>query len=259
MSKICLFSSYSLDNIIPNYVKYYLENLKKYFDEIILITNRREIITHDINFLNVMGVSLKMVENEGLDFGMWYKSIMELNIDKYNQIGLINDSCILFDNKGLDKIMRWVNSNNLDYCGITDSGEIGYHIQSYFIIIKESIIPKVYEYFRKYGIINNIRDLINKYEVGLSQYLLNSGYKIGSYFSHIDYDSSNISIVDIPELIKNGYPMIKKKPLTNSFREDEISYLKTINFDFKIPYKEIISKKISNGLSIDYLLDGLDS
>lgn len=258
MSKICLFSSYSTDNNILNYIKYYLEILKSYFDEIIFITNIRDIIIEDINFLKSIGVNLKMVKNEGFDFGMWHKSMMELDLNNYNQIGLINDSCILFNDKGLYEILKWVSSNDLDYCGMTDSNEINYHIHSYFLIINKSVMPKVCEYFKNIGILRNIHDVIEKYEIGLSQYLLNSGHKIGSYFSYIDYDSSNISIVDIPKLIENGCPIIKKKPLINSFRGNEISFLKSINFDFNIPYREIISKKISDNLSINYLLDGLD-
>ena len=39
-------------------------------------------------------------ENEGFDFGLWYHAFLKYNVDLYDKIALVNDSCILF--KSLD-------------------------------------------------------------------------------------------------------------------------------------------------------------
>jgi len=222
-----------------------------------MITNNRDIIKSDLTFLNRIGVGVLRVENEGLDFGMWYKGLNEIEIDNYDQVAFINDSCILFDRNGLRHILDWVDKNDIEYCGLTDSNQIDYHIQSYFTIAKSSIFQYIKNYYSDNGIINDdSRNIIEVYEIGISKYLIEKGVKIGSYFTHKDYTSPNISIMESVKLIKNGCPLIKKKLLRNSFRDHEKSFLEYHNFNFNTNYKSLIIDKIKNqNINIEFLLE----
>ncbi len=256
--KICLFSSYSTKKKIDNYIKFYLEMLKKHFDKIIFITNERAISDKDLSFLKEIGVSIKMVVNEGYDFGMWYKAISDINIKEYEQIAFVNDSCILF--KDLDKIMSWVNKTDLDYFGITDSNQISYHLQSYFTVAKgRRAINAVNNYYQSNKIIisDDVRDIINTYEVGMCRFLVDNDLKVGAMFKYSDYPrSTNLSLMNVQDMIKRGSPLIKKKLLLNDFRDHERSYLKHHNFDFNFDYITQIKKIIyPYNISITYLLD----
>lgn len=254
---ICFFSSYSNNKKIDNYIKFYLENLKVYFDDVILVTNKRDIDSKELQFLKKINVTIKFVENEGLDFGMWYKCFIDEKIDifNYNKIGLINDSCILFSRERFNKLMEWVENNNYNYSSITESNEINYHLQSYFLILKDQSIKLVYDYFKKYGILNKREDIIKTYEIGLTKYLKDNDIMLGSFIKNNTNKNPTILNFDINSKI----PIIKKKLLTNKFNNNEISFLESYDFNFDTNWvdtlKEITKKDTT---SIEYLIENLN-
>lgn len=256
--KVCLFSSYNENNNIDNYVKFYLEMLKKHFDKVIFITNDRNIIKDDLLFLNDINVEIKKVVNEGYDFGMWYKALKELNIEQCEQIAFVNDSMILF--RELDSVMRFINSSEYDFCGITDSSQISYHIQSYFTVVKGSkCIKAIFNYYTEHGIIRSdeVRDIINTYEIGMSTFLIDNKFKVGSMFKHTNYpNSTNISLMNATDIINKGCPMIKKKLIYKTFRDHERNFLIHHGFNMNFDYITLIKKIIyPYNISINYLLN----
>lgn len=256
--KICLFSSYSNECKIDNYVKFYLEMLKKHFDEIIFITNEREIIISDLNFLKQIDIQLKFVDNEGYDFGMWYKAIQSIQKDKYEQIAFVNDSCILF--RELDSIMNFVNESEYDFCGVTDSKQISYHLQSYFTVAKgKECINAICNYYNNNGIIttNDIRDIINTYEIEMCTFLHDNKFRVGAMFKYTEYpNSDNVCLMSAKEIINRGCPLIKKKLIFKTFREHERAFLSQHGFNMNFDYIDQIKNIIYPfNISINYLLD----
>ena len=79
IKKVAIFASFSLKSILEPYIEYYLENLKKNFDTVILVTNNRELDKSVFTFLSGMNIELFQVTNEGFDFGMWQKVLFALN------------------------------------------------------------------------------------------------------------------------------------------------------------------------------------
>jgi lipopolysaccharide biosynthesis protein len=255
--KICLFSSYSEDSKIKNYIKFYLEELKKHNDKVIFITNYRNISLEDLKFLDTIGVEKRYVENHGLDFGMFYKELCNLKISDISQLTLANDSCLLI--KNLNKIYGWINTCDYDYCGVTNSEEKLPHIQSYFLVIKQSAVKIVYDYFMKNKILNDLSSIIDIYEVGLSQHLLNLNIKIGSYYNCQKYQEGrkqNIYIYYAKELLLDGSPFLKKKVAFDTFRPHEKEYIKQIGYDATIDYKQLVKDIIyyeDDNININYL------
>jgi len=255
---ICLFSSYSENNKIDNYVKFYLEILKKHFDEVVFITNKRNIDNSDTSFINEIGISFKLVNNEGYDFGMWYKALEDINTDDYEQIAFVNDSMILFND--LEKVMSFVNNSHYDFCAITDSNQISHHLQSYFTVAKgRKCINTICDYYKSNGIIitDDVRNIINIYEIGMSSFLKENGLKIGSMFKYNDYPRSiNISLMNANDIIQNGCPMIKKKLIFKTFRNHESSFLIQHGFNMNFDYITQIKKIIYPfNININYILD----
>lgn len=200
---------------MPGYVKFYLSELKRHFTEVLFLANEKSVSPDDIQFLSSNNIPYRLYKNEGFDFGMWYKAFQEYDIKKYDRVGLVNDSCILFNK--LDFFFDWLEKSNMDYCGMTDCNEIKYHIQSYFIIISKKAIPLIQEYFKQHGIVSDMKQLINIYEVGISTYLVNAGMKIAAYYSFKDETGVlNPSLMKAKDLIKAGYPLVKKRILTRS-------------------------------------------
>jgi lipopolysaccharide biosynthesis protein len=253
MKSICFFSSYFVGNNIPYYIKCYLNELRRHFEETILLTNEKNLDTQDKVFLSQNNIQLILVENEGFDFGMWYKAFNQFSVLTYDRIGLVNDSCILF--KKLDEVFDVIDKSNWDYAGILDTVQIAYHLQSYFIIINKPAIPIVADYFHKNGIINDFEKTIRTYEVGISQLLIRQNLKVGTVYSHtINSTQLNPSFTSISELLAAGFPMIKKKIIFGNYRKGEPLHLRAIQFNFNAEYYIGLIKKYNKELIVDFNL-----
>jgi lipopolysaccharide biosynthesis protein len=231
MNSICFFSSYFNEPAIPYYIKFYLENLTPYFNEIVFITNDKQLDIESKNFFVEKNIKLNYVVNEGWDFGMWYKAFQIYDIKNYDRIGLVNDSCILFMKP--DGFFDWLDKNDYDYCGMVDSNAVSYHLQSFFLIINKKAVPHVYNYFMQQGIVKDVKDVIKIYEIGLCKYLLQEGLKLGACYSISDYFGEYSPTYYFSEkLILKGLPLIKKKILLCSFRKNELFTLARMKFIF---------------------------
>ncbi len=246
MKSICFFSSYFNGAKIPDYIRVYLLELSKYFSRIIFITNDKEINEESLTFLTQNKIELFLVVNEGYDFGMWHKALAKYDVSGYDRLGLINDSCILFGK--LDTFFKWLDKEKPDYSGLTDSYQIEYHIQSYFLIINKETIPFVIDYFRQNGIIAELSEVIRVYEVGLSQYLVKMGKNLKAMYHFTkETDSNNNAIVWAMPLIKEGFPMVKKKIISREYKYKYWRSLVARGHDpFPEHYIKLIAKKINN-------------
>jgi lipopolysaccharide biosynthesis protein len=242
MRSISFFSSYYNQPNLPLYVKLYLEELTKYFTETVLITSQKEMLPQDKAFLEEKKIRLIQTANEGYDFGMWYKGIKEYNISEYDRIGLVNDSCILFGK--LDAFFQWVDREDSDYSGFTDSYLMDYHIQSYFLVINKKAIPFVLEYFDKNGVVKELSEVIKTYEVGLSKYLSEEGLVLKAFFNIPDKGEYNYALMGADGLIKLGFPMIKKKIIARGYVAERWRSMVALGFNpFPSHYIKEIKKK----------------
>lgn len=245
---ICLFCSYFEGPVIPDYVRVYLTELKRHFNELLLLTNEKELSTESQRFLTEHNIGLRLYKNEGYDFGMWSKALNEPEMDNYQEIALVNDSCVLF--RPLDDVMMSARNSAYDYCGLISSKQVQWHIQSFFIIMRDTVLNDVRAYFNHQGLKGRFEDVIISYEVGLCSHLLSRNYRLGTLFNVPGADPRlNPSFMYIDVLIRNGYPLIKKKILAGTYRNEEIRGLLIRNFRFDPDYYiQLIRSSVKNPL-----------
>lgn len=229
---VCIFPHFYDLNIIPYYVLCYLEQLEEHFDQIIVVSNPREI--DNLTALNSEKVKLIFQSNEGYDLGKYLKGFKELNLNEYHQIALINDSNIVFGN--IDFVFDWARDSDLDFWGLVEANirpaysthDDNYHIQSHFMVFNHNAIPYLEEFISKLKFEEIIkitdvkaakRRVINDWEIGLSQFMLKQNLKLGGYVSHAaKIDNSKGQFYQ--RLIKDGVPVIKKKVITSLLPKD---------------------------------------
>lgn len=251
MRSICLYSSYFNQSSIPYYVRFYLETIAPYFSETLFITNDKELDEASLYFLNVNNIAILKVKNEGWDFGMWYKAISQLDTNQYQQIALVNDSCVLF--KKPTHFFEWLNQSHADICGITDSNAIHYHLQSYFLVFNHKAIPEMVAYFNKHQLLKNVSEVIEIYEVGLCKTLADKGFKLEACYSSKHYSGEFSPTFYLAErLLKEGMPMIKKKILFHSYRKPELFTLARMNFNINADYYIDLIKQVNTESLIDF-------
>lgn len=213
---LCIFSHFDPHNIIDPYVVYYLNELAKCDCDIIFVSTCMNLSEIEIEKINTLCKTIIIKKNRGLDFGSYKHGLTsEKNLDKYEKIIFTNDS-IYGPFFNLNNIISHGEKHKLDMWGATDSYMIKYHIQSYFIVFKRSLFlqplfKKFWNNVYNLGLKNNI---IMRYEIGMSQYFLNQGFKLGAYCScpilenNINHDPSHHSW---DKLISDGqYPFIKR-------------------------------------------------
>jgi lipopolysaccharide biosynthesis protein len=229
MRSVCFFSSYFTEGNIPAYVKFYLKELTNHFSKIVFVTTEKEIQSVDKAFLSENKIQLQLFSNEGYDFGLWYKALKEYDLSGYDRIGLVNDSCILFGKFG--SFFQWLDKESPDVAGFTDSYLLKHHLQSYFLVINKKAIPLVLAYFTKNGIVTDNAGVIETYEIGLSQYLMNNSMEIKAMYPVPGQGQYNYALMDAKKLIEQGFPLIKKKIITRGYIRERWWSMVVMGFD----------------------------
>ncbi len=225
---------------MPLYVKIYVDEISEYFDQVILVTNERAgNLKIAINRLNISTV---FVKNEGYDLGMFHKALQTVDISEYGQIACVNDSNVLFNS--LLPVFSWSKTITADFWGLIDSNQRpgfsthkdNYHIQSHFIVFNRQAVLNLPAFFATLNIqeILDEKDpvklrqiVINKWEIGLSRFLIDKGLKSASYVDSHSYcqkylsgKQANVGLKLYPELIRSGFPLIKIKVITKGKLKD---------------------------------------
>jgi lipopolysaccharide biosynthesis protein len=268
--KLCVFIHFSELQFFPKYVEIFVRELSLYFDELILVTNKRKVTSEaNVQFPNVR---MMYVQNEGYDLGMFHKAIQTIKPEDYSQIACINDSNILF--KSLGPVFTWGEKHDLDFWGLIDSYESplfsthhdNYHIQSHFIIFNKKAIGLLHKFFHNLQLENLLKEkdlkklrenVINDWEIGLTQFFKQEGLKIGSYLDSGSFSEENkikrginLSYFHYYSLIKEGYPAVKKRIVFQK------KYLKFI-FKPKIKWDYLIRKFGNKDWEIEELISEL--
>jgi GT2 family glycosyltransferase len=178
---ICLFSHYDKFGEIDPYVLYYLNALKQHFDVIFISTaDLKSSELEKVADLVNIGV---VKENYGYDFGAW-KSGIEIINDlglEVDQLLLCNDS-VYGPINDFNKLVNDLSSSEFDVTSLTDSFEIDYHLQSYFIHCKSNVVrSEIFSSFwREFKIVEDKTELIVRNEIGLSRSLIDEGFVLGA-------------------------------------------------------------------------------
>ena len=229
MKTLCLYASYVEGIGLPYYSMIYLKELKHQFSEVVylhsnLLDNNSEIFFKE-NVINAI-----LLPNEGFDFGKWQQALTSINLFEYDQLCLVNDSCILF--ASLSHLIEWFSKSKLDFGGLTKSEYQKEHIQSYFLLFNKNTFNDLVNYFKNTKTSNDIKQVISDFEIGLSQYLISKNFTYDSFLTNDGYKGEFAPYYQCVNFhIETGTPMIKKKILFSSYRKDELFTLARMNFD----------------------------
>lgn len=251
MRSLCLFAAYFRSRDLPYYITVYLKELKRHFDEVLLLCSQDGLSEASRRFLLENGIGLRTEANEGFDFGLWYKGFQLKNVDDYDKIAFVNDSCMLF--RPLDEFMKWSESNAADLQGMTISHAVSTHVQSYFLVFQKSAIPYVKQYFAQHGLKKNIHEVIRDYEIGLSAFLVSKGLKLDAFIDNNGYSGEFAPYYRCVNYhLDKGMPLIKKKIVLSSYRKDELPTLARMGFNIDPDHYISLVKKNNPDLLLDF-------
>lgn len=210
---LAIFASYDKLNQIPDYVVYYLKELKKVSDTIFVSDN--EFSQDELEKIKDLTIHQICNRHGEYDFGSYKRGYIYAKdnnlFTKYSDLILCNDSCF-GPFYPLADIIEKMNAKKCDFWGMfkhLENGGISEHIQSYFVYLKNNVVlSEIFDTFMKSITQQNSKsEIIHKYEVGLSQILIKNGYSCRGLFNN---NFNEIHSKNALNLIKEGFPFLKR-------------------------------------------------
>ena len=183
---ILIISHYHEQGIIRTDTIKLIIVLKKIFKKIILVSTKLK-ETAKITLPSEVKVIIR--KNVGKDFMSYRTGFIYLLKKKYFRdlcnIYFMNTSFVCLNPyKFKSNVVLKKKTANDNFIGITKSFEINEHIQTYFFKISKNIFMQEFfiNWFYKIKPLKKRMNIIYKYEIGLSQFLMNQHYKCNSIF-----------------------------------------------------------------------------
>lgn len=176
---VCIFSHFDAAGRILPYVQRYLSELGRCGFEVHLVSTSPNLSASDRHTVERGGVRVHCRENAGLDFATWQWALRHVvPLAEVDWLLLANDSVFgpIFD---LEPVFNSQFAENWDFWGITDSYEMAWHLQSYFLCFRGDVARS--EAFRQVFAVDfkslTKRSIIRRGEISLSQLLRRSGFR----------------------------------------------------------------------------------
>ena len=247
--RLFLFAAYNKNNIISNELFSYLTELSRLGDIIFFMDNSLCDLEKD-KLKNIKNILFFHCEKHGeYDFGSYKRSFLyalQHNIlNKYSWVYFVNDSVYMLSSP--EKIIIELETSNSDMIGMCsyENENIPFHIQSWFFGVNKKLATS--KFF--YGVINGIEkqeekdDIIYKYEIGITQKVINQGYKALAYLEECGIDDVRWRSLNA---IKSGLPFLKKAAVDQI---DNIRYLLPYTNDYGLINKINNKKKTKKSIT----------
>lgn len=177
MKRAIVLAHFDRFNRVAPYVIYYLKALKPLATNLIFVSTA-SLSTEEQSKVTSIADKVIVKENRGYDFGSWQAGIAHLDLQQYDELVICNDS-VFGPLQPLDELFTKMTNASCDFWGITNSYDMGEHIQSYFVVFKHQVIrSSAFKHFW-----NSIAEqpdkltIVQKYEIGLTQTLKKAGFK----------------------------------------------------------------------------------
>jgi lipopolysaccharide biosynthesis protein len=184
--RLAIFSHFDRHGEVHDYVLYYLAALRKAGFEIVFVSNCRRLSEDSWQrILPLCAVALRR-RNFGHDFGAFKDALTLIgDLGRLDDLLFANDSVYgpFWD---LPPLLERCDPAIADIWGITDCWDGKYHLQSYFLLFTQQALKHsaFAEFWRKVRLVPSRTWAIRKYEVGLTQAMLQGGLRCAALFPY---------------------------------------------------------------------------
>ncbi|QCB46338.1 rhamnan synthesis F family protein [Hydrogenophaga sp. PAMC20947] len=255
--KFCVYSHFDPNGKLARYVKFYLEEITACGYDIIFVSTSQMVSDSDCKYLDNLCFKTLFRQNVGYDFSSYRKGI-EVLFESGIQVDclLIANDSVFGPISNLRSIMVQMENHVAEMVGLTDSFDLSYHIQSYFIHFKGNLLSS--QVFRNFWdsvtLIDNTtpnfkQEIINRYEVGGTQYFISKGYKVAALFPFSDLLEQHFSAV--LKILKNSSMVAGVEPISEfdlQFRLNATHYYWRYLIEIGLPFikRELLTKNPTN-------------
>ena len=208
---VALFVSHAPTDKLKPHLRAHLAAIKNADIEIVLIiaTHAQSVaITSEIYDLADV---IYTRENFGFDFAAWAHILRERpEIYTGRSAYLLNDSTIgPFAVRDFKDLREAIENTESDIVGLTDNHQLGWHLQSYFLALKQRALKShvLHEFFNRVVAYKYKIDVINEYETRFASEMIEGGLRCSAIFQSVDH--TNYTAYRWRELIDKGFPYLK--------------------------------------------------
>ncbi len=235
--RLFLFAGYDKDGIIDDTLVYYLTELSKLGDIVLVMDCEVADATKLSGIKNILHTEL--ARHNEYDFGSYKRGYIWAHdnkiLDKYDWVYLVNDSVYLLNTP--KRIVEYMEQTPYKMIGVSENCLWKDHIQSWFM----GFAPEIFKSDWFNNFLTHVRtedkeNLVLHYEVGLSKLVLDHGFSFKGYTPYLLNDRSYYGI-------EQYVPFLKK-----SIIDVDQKYAKKITKVLNIPDKKIVQEISANVL-----------
>ena len=176
MKRLALFAHYDPRAQVKRYVVHHLQALREVCDETWFVSTA-SLPEQELAKVRPICERAWTRENVGYDFGSWSDALDRVTLTDWDELVLTNSS-VFGPLWPLREAFERMSTKGVDFWGMTDSGSVAWHIQSYFLVFRARLLHSTAfrELFR--GVTGTDKlALIRKYEVGLTTAFTRAGFR----------------------------------------------------------------------------------
>lgn len=288
MKRLLIYLTYDKQNIIDDYIGYFLCSMRPIVDTIITICNM-PYIEKGLHNLSDYADSIFYRENKGLDCGGFKDGLCQFigweRLKEYDELILANDS-FYGPFEGIEGIFSEMEAKQLDFWGLMKRGSGTYgvtgkdpeHILSFFYVFQEPMIHHIdfRSYWENMPYYKDYMTVVKKYERQLTSHFAELGYSYDAYADTEPNESSNpknqffqCDYLSYEMLTKRRFPFLKRKqlsynPLFIQTQENlsmSIAYIdQHTDYDVNLIWENLIRvmdpAHLQRSLGLQYVLEG---
>ncbi len=178
--QIAIFTHYDARGQVPDYVCYYLDQLRDCGYTILFVTNSPFLTAEAWETLRPLCGMILRRRNLGYDFGAYRDALREIpDLGRLDSLILANDS-VYGPIQPLRLALERADLNEADIWGINDSYAHRYHLQSYFLIFNRRALlePQMKGFWDRLLYVRSKSFVIRYYELGLSHTAIKAGLRL---------------------------------------------------------------------------------
>jgi hypothetical protein len=253
--EVALLVTHSPDGYLKPYLMHYITKLRENGISVILIVAAdNQFNSEQLDLSCVDGLFIR--ENVGFDFAAWAHVIrLHPELLDLDRLYILNDSIFgpTNDTK-FQSLLSRIRQNDADLIGITDSYELGWHIQSYFLVVRRRLL--VSRTMRSF--IDNIvsypdkDDVIKEFEVKFAQAICAAGFRCSVLFPSAEV--INVTLLHWKRLLHSGFPFVKVMAIRDGFGGgDKQAWEETLQrdgFDITLVERTLLLSKVASMRSL---------
>lgn len=209
--EVALFVTHASDGAIKPHVSHHVASLRGCGIACFLI-----VACDDVD-VAVTGAALDQVDhvirraNAGFDFAAW-AHVLRLQPEIFNAkiLYLVNDSIFgPTHREALERVVARIRASKADLVGLTDSADRGWHIQSYFLAMKQPFLASEagQAFFDSVVSYAHKNDVVNEYETQLARYATARGFRAEVLFPTPEWLDATLH--NWRKLLRAGFPYLK--------------------------------------------------